>query len=91
MTPEDRLQEAIKQVKLAEMDDPTTGESYHHYRPIVVRLEARLRVEEAIEGVTVSFWHLSEGSWRIARPAPDGYQWVYDGRQDDSPEVSDAI
>jgi len=47
--------------------------------------------EEAIEGVTVSFWHLKEDSWRIARPAPDGYQWVYDGRKDDSPEVFNVI
>jgi len=43
MLPEDRLQEAIKQVKLAEMDDPTTGEYYDHYRTIEEELETQLR------------------------------------------------
>jgi len=43
MMPEDHLREAIKHVKLAEVDDPTTGEDSDNYRTIVVILAAQLR------------------------------------------------
>lgn len=46
MTPEDRLQEAIKQVKLAEADDPTTSTFNHHYWTILHHLESQLGVVE---------------------------------------------
>jgi len=45
--------------------------------------------EEHIEGLRVTFLHRSEGAWKVARTAPGGYEWVYDGREtatdDDGP------
>jgi len=34
-----------------------------------------------VQGLTVAFAHRKEGCWRLARPSPAGYRWVYDGRE----------
>jgi len=36
--------------------------------------------EEHVEGLRLSFMHRTAEGWRLALTAPDGYQWVYDGR-----------
>jgi len=38
--------------------------------------------EEQLADWTVLFVHVVEDSVRVAATAPDGYQWVYDGRAD---------
>jgi len=38
--------------------------------------------EEHLADWTVLFVHVVEDSVRVAATAPDGYQWVYDGRAD---------
>lgn len=42
--------------------------------------DARL-FEDRLTDLRVTFLHRSEGAWRVARTASDGYQWVYDGRE----------
>jgi hypothetical protein len=45
--------------------------------------------EEILTDLRLSFIHRSEGAWRVARTTPDGWTWVYDGRDsitdDDGP------
>lgn len=37
--------------------------------------------EERLTDLRVSFLHHKANEWRVARTAPDGYQWVYDARE----------
>lgn len=47
---------------------------------------------QQLPATTVEFVVLHEGSgWRLARPADDGYQWVYDGRSDGEDELHEGL
>lgn len=36
--------------------------------------------EEHLTDIEVQFWHRKQDCWRIAVAVPDGYGWVFDGR-----------
>lgn len=40
--------------------------------------------EAHVRDLRLGFLHRKDGKWRLARSSPDGYRWVYDGRDQEA-------
>jgi len=43
---------------------------------------------ETLRDFRIQFWHRKDDCWRIAEPAADGYEWVFDGRRPEQTRYS---